>query len=323
MHIKILKYLKDNDNGHYIELNDLPISSDILLSKLKELEKEGKLSIEPSELRVVNGDIISAHDKSSRIRAKILLSGIEYLNSINIDKTPIKNISKEKKLKHISDLITEIRSWTIFERKKVENFIERAQNIISYIDGISSPFISQIDIFRGENSAHKSIIDDWDEKMLMILDKLKNKIDFEEPEIEDLKHDLVIYVSQKRIDELRNIQNDNFDLIKLVQLCKELNDAYKLENYYTVGILVRTIINHVPPIFGKENFISVVNQYKSEGNHVSFKGNMEHLENTSRKIGDSFAHSITRKKENLPNAVQVDFRQGLDVLLGEIVRLLK
>jgi len=323
MYTEILKYLKDNDNGQFIELNELPISSDNLLDKLQELQKAGRVKIEPTAPRVVDGQIISAHDRSAKIRAKILLSGCEYIDSLKLTQTPIMKISKDKKLKYVSDLILEVRTWTIFERSKVENFIERAKDAIRYIDGSSSLFISQIDIFNTANLINKVMVEDWDERLLTVLEKLKNKIDFEESEIENLKQDIAIYVSQTRVDELKNVQNDNFDLIKLIQLCKELNDAYRLENYYTVGIIVRTIINHVPPIFSKDNFASVVSQYKSEGNSVSFKGNMEHLENTSRKIGDSFAHSITRKKENLPNAVQVDFRQGLDVLLGEIIRILK
>lgn len=50
---------------------------------------------------------------------------------------------------------------------------------------------------------------------------------------------------------------------------------------------------------------------------------MIHLDKSLRKIADSFLHTQIRKKETIPNATQVDFRRDLDVLLGEIVRILK
>lgn len=325
MYKEILKYLKDNDNGKFIELNvnDLSIPFDVLFDKLKELETAGRLIIEPSKPRVVDGDIILTHDKSSKLKAKILLPGCEYLESLNVTQKTLKKIPKDKKLKHVSDLISEIRNWTIFERSKVENFIERAKDIVSYIDGSSSPFIAQIDVFSTKNLINKIIVEDWNDKMLTVLNKLKNKIDFEEQDIDNLNQDLIVYVSQTRIEELKSIESNKFHLIKLIQLCKELNDAYRLRNYYTVGMLVRTLINHVPPIFSQTNFDSVVNQYKSNGNTKSFKESMEHLEKSSRKIADSYVHSIVRNQEILPTETQIDFRQGLDVLLGEIVRVLK
>lgn len=50
---------------------------------------------------------------------------------------------------------------------------------------------------------------------------------------------------------------------------------------------------------------------------------MDHLQKSSRKIADSHLHIMIRKKEVLPNATQVDFKNDLDRLLGEIVRILK
>ena len=42
-----------------------------------------------------------------------------------------------------------------------------------------------------------------------------------------------------------------------------------------------------------------------------------------RNISDSFLHSQIRQKEVLPNSTQVDCKQDLDVLLSEVVRVLK
>ena len=96
-----------------------------------------------------------------------------------------------------------------------------------------------------------------------------------------------------------------------------------LENFLSVAIIMRAIIDHVPPILGFEKFEQVVANYGSPQENKSFKKNMDHLHNSLRNISDNFLHQKIRAKEVLPNETQVDFRQDFDVLLGEIVRILK
>jgi hypothetical protein len=48
---------------------------------------------------------------------------------------------------------------------------------------------------------------------------------------------------------------------------------------------------------------------------------MEQRDKLLRKIADGFLHQPIRKAESLPTSTQVDFRQPLDQLLGEIVRI--
>lgn len=131
------------------------------------------------------------------------------------------------------------------------------------------------------------------------------------------------YVDPSRIKELTSLKIDSFDLKKLCQLCDELNFAYKNQKYQTTGILVRSIIDHVPPIFGYRNFTAVANNYSSKGNVKTFKALMANLDNTSRKIADGIMHSQAREKEALPNQIQIDFRSELDVLLQEVYVILK
>jgi len=127
------------------------------------------------------------------------------------------------------------------------------------------------------------------------------------------------FVNNSRLDELKVIKHPKFDLLKLIQLSEELNDNFNRGNYLSVAMIGRTILNHVPPIFGFENFDQVTNNYEGR----SFIKNMKHLNVSLRSIADSFLHETIRNKEILPNDTQVDFRQDLDRLLGEIVRILK
>lgn len=127
------------------------------------------------------------------------------------------------------------------------------------------------------------------------------------------------YVETSRIAAFRSHSDSKFDLSRLIQLCDELNISHRHQCYLSVITTVRSILNHIPPIFGKRTFQEVANNYGGK----SFKDITERLENTSRKIADYYIHTAIRKSESLPTANQVDFRQDLDFVLGEVLRLLK
>lgn len=129
------------------------------------------------------------------------------------------------------------------------------------------------------------------------------------------------FVSAQRISELAGIPRGPFDTVKLRRLVEELNAAYAEESYISCIFLVRAILDHVPPIFGETNFSGVANNCSGSGK--SFRNAMLHLENTSRKIADAHLHSQIRASEILPTSNQIEFRADLDVLLSEVVRLLR
>ena len=126
-------------------------------------------------------------------------------------------------------------------------------------------------------------------------------------------------VAESRLVELRALPAADFDFRKLVRLCEEINTAYGLESYYATAMLMRGVLDHVPPVFGCKSFSEVANNYAGGGR--SFKETMHHLENASRKIADAHLHMPIRKSETLPTAQQVNCGQQLDVLLSEIVRI--
>ena len=129
------------------------------------------------------------------------------------------------------------------------------------------------------------------------------------------------YVDPDRLSELRAIKSEKFDLAKLICLCDELNECFARELYFATAMLVRAILDHIPPILESKSFAQITNSYNK--GTKSFKQSMEHLENSSRKIADAHLHSQIRSKEVLPNKTQVNFASDLDVLLAEIVRALK
>jgi hypothetical protein len=122
------------------------------------------------------------------------------------------------------------------------------------------------------------------------------------------------YVSQDRLEALRAIRNSQFDLNKLIRLCDELNSNYAAGTYYSVAMLVRAILDHVPPMFSATKFEGV----RAQHGGASFKQQMDHLDQSSRKIADAFLHEHVRRREVLPTDTQVYCAPALDTLLGEV-----
>lgn len=126
-------------------------------------------------------------------------------------------------------------------------------------------------------------------------------------------------VAPSRLVELRSLVSPDFDFAKMVRLCEEINLAYGQQSYYATAMLVRGLLDHVPPVLGFRTFGELANNYAGGGR--SFKDAMSHLENASRKVGDAHLHMPIRKSETLPTAHQVNCGQQLDLLLAEIVRI--
>ena len=177
----------------------------------------------------------------------------------------------------------------------------------------------EIELFAMKNNFSWIKIRDEKKFILFCLDEtdnlLKNPYLF-------VKKTNVIFVDPIRINELKAIKNNSFDLTKLICLCEELNNATQMNNNISSSMLQqRAIIDHTPPIFEYNTFSQFANNYR-EGSK-SFKKAMMILDNSLRNIADNNIHSQVRGKEVLPTAIQVQFHQEIDLLLSEVVRKLK
>jgi hypothetical protein len=85
-------------------------------------------------------------------------------------------------------------------------------------------------------------------------------------------------------------------------------------------MLIRAIIDHIPPVFGKQSFGEVANNY---GGEKSFQDNMKSLDKFSRNIADLYIHKqIKKKTQSSPSFNQIDFRAPIDLLLQEVINIL-
>jgi hypothetical protein len=125
------------------------------------------------------------------------------------------------------------------------------------------------------------------------------------------------YVAPSRMAELTAINVGQWDFTRLVELCRELNVAAANDCHMATGFLLRSVLNHVAPIFGFDHFARVTSEYPFA---KSVKPAIQRLQGQGRDGADFHLHQPIRKRETLPSATQVAFSPELDVLLGEVIR---
>jgi hypothetical protein len=70
------------------------------------------------------------------------------------------------------------------------------------------------------------------------------------------------YVNKQIVDEIRAKQGQSrFEVTKLLGLIDELNDNYARRNTYASHMLLRAVLDHIPPALDCKDFAAVVNNY--------------------------------------------------------------
>jgi hypothetical protein len=124
-------------------------------------------------------------------------------------------------------------------------------------------------------------------------------------------------VKEEIVETLTNLKltGSVFDLSKLRAFCDELNDCYERGNYLSVLLLIRAVMNHVPPIFGYRTFAEVAASAPR-----SVKAILRQLEDDARPLGDLHSHMLIRQREVVPTINQVDpYKPAFEVLLNEVI----
>jgi hypothetical protein len=87
------------------------------------------------------------------------------------------------------------------------------------------------------------------------------------------------------IEQLSTVKSPDLDVTFLVRMCREINSCFAHGNLVATKLLMRSVLNYVPPVFGQETFSQVTV-------HIgrSLKDSFDHLENGLRKITDFHTH---------------------------------
>jgi hypothetical protein len=225
------------------------------------------------------------------------------------------NLTKPKKLKKF---IRELNTGTSLNGyyKKSRNagkyFLKRLGETIIF-DSEQVFNKEKVEKLKEELKKKGNIISNDDNKIVINEDIAKQ----EELEVDHRNNEN--FITKERIDTLKKIEQNEYDIRKLIRFCEELNKCFKNECYYTVSFLQRAILDHIPPIFNQKNFNGVANNHKGG----TFKKHMTHLNKSSKKITDNHLHQQITNSEELINKTQIDFRPSFDALICEIINELR
>jgi hypothetical protein len=85
-------------------------------------------------------------------------------------------------------------------------------------------------------------------------------------------------IAPQVIEDLSKAKLGQFEVTKLIGYCKEINSSFYHGNVVACLLLMRTVLNHVPPVFGYKTFAEVTAKAGK-----SLEDNLEHLESGLRK----------------------------------------
>lgn len=132
-----------------------------------------------------------------------------------------------------------------------------------------------------------------------------------------------LYISPRRIKDFEGLDNKiKYDLSKLISLCKEINDNYSRENYYSVSLLLRTILNHIPPAFNDSDTFEQVLAELNGKRHKTKREIFTRLQELQRRFADLTAHEKLRANEPIMVAQSVHFIPEINFLLQEVFQSL-
>ena len=141
--------------------------------------------------------------------------------------------------------------------------------------------------------------------------------------VSKVEEDQKIFVDIKVINDLRELNNSSFDLRALIKMCEEINRNFNEGDFLSVIALMRTIMNHVPPIFGCQTFESIISNYGAPKENTSFKKQMDHLRGGAKNLADEYLHEKISSSVKIPSASTVNYAPQLNNLLEEVISLLR
>jgi hypothetical protein len=117
------------------------------------------------------------------------------------------------------------------------------------------------------------------------------------------------------IERLARLRSPEFSPSLLVTMCNEINSSFRNGNLVATILLMRAVLNYVPPVFGRDTFSQVV-----ANSGRSLRDSFDHLENGLRKIADFHTHRLLDSADLSPTRAQVEpFKPQFELLLQQAV----
>jgi len=195
----------------------------------------------------------------------------------------------------------------------VAGFRDIVKRFVAAVKRIGDPDLSTL--VASLNTSPEGIIEAHDlrAELYVVIDALNEVA--ENPNYTASVASNAAFLNTEVLIQLKAVQGARLDLTKLVKMCEELNDAYARGNFISSALLLRAIMNHVPPVFGATTLSEVV---AHAGRSV--KAILARLNEEARPIADLHTHFLMRRAEHLPTKNQLEpYKAGFEVLMQEVL----
>lgn len=127
------------------------------------------------------------------------------------------------------------------------------------------------------------------------------------------------YANEELIERLRELDSKPYFTLKLVQLLVELNDNHLSGNVYACHSLLRSILDHIPPIFDFRSFSAIADSYSWGKTDAAHMRSLKDFRNSA----DDALHKQISKRDMLLEMQGLPNHRALNVLLLEAIKLLE
>jgi hypothetical protein len=127
------------------------------------------------------------------------------------------------------------------------------------------------------------------------------------------------YIKPQLLSQLREIQASNWDTTKLIALIEEFDACVHAGHTYAPHALLRTLLDHVPPLFGQKNFAAVVSNHS--WGHTDSRY-MKKLHAFRDQADDALHRQISHKPDPLMHD-DLPPRAAVNALLGACIEQLQ
>jgi hypothetical protein len=123
----------------------------------------------------------------------------------------------------------------------------------------------------------------------------------------DVQKQTVMYINQEILESFIK-KHDSFNYKKLIKILGELNYNFAAGYQYASSMLIRAVLDHIPPIFGYTSFEEVVNNYSWDKTDKEY---MKKLLDFKNNADDALHRQISEDQDllemdNLPNSNRIN-----------------
>lgn len=192
-------------------------------------------------------------------------------------------------------------------------FRDLAVRFVGAVKRIGDPNLSAM--LEGLNTDPEYIVQAHDlrAQLSVVIDALREAA--EDPDYAATVAANQAFLDQETLARLKAVESTSLDCSRLIAMCEELNDAYARANYISATLLIRAIMNHVPPVFQAQTFAQVVANAGRSVKHI-----LGRLEQEARPVADLHTHILMRASEGIPSKNQLEpYKAPFEVLIHEVI----